>query len=327
MTPLESRARRASSVALALVVALVAFAAPRVAEACGSCRGPGGAGSALTAPWQTYGFSIAETMRLGQGVFDQRSRFRPFKQDSHDRVIELAFAGAVRPIDSVELGATTAYGNVLVSGPGFRSSRGALGDLSLRARWEILQEPPLELTGQHRLPALGVTVTSRLPTGPVDRTTSAGAAGPSPGTVGSTATSQGLGTTELALSVDVRKSFASRFQIGAVGEAAWRAPDESIGLRRALAPRGLVRLMGIVFQGDATLGLFADLAAEGDVQYGGRTSPDSGQRSVSLGVSATYKTSLGFRSGLALSHQPPIDGLSKNAVAATGLTAFIAFTR
>jgi len=44
-------------------------------------------------------------------------------------------------------------------------------------------------------------------------------------------------------------------------------------------------------------------------------------------VSATYKTSLGFRSGLALSHQPPIDGLSKNAVAATGLTAFIAFTR
>ncbi len=85
--------------------------------------------------------------------------------------------------------------------------------------------------------------------------------------------------------------------------------------------------MGIVFQGDATFALFADLAAEGDVQYGDRTSPDSGQRSVSLGASATYKTNLGFRSGLALSYQPPIDGLSKNAVAATGLTAFIAFTR
>ncbi|MBX3209425.1 MAG: hypothetical protein KF764_30610 [Labilithrix sp.] len=325
MSHVGSRARRIVSAALALVA--FGATAPRAAQACGSCRGPGGAGSALTAPWQSYGVSIAETMRLGHGVFDQRSRFRGFRPGSHDRVLEVAFAGAVRPIDAVELGATSAYGNVLVGGPSFRSARGALGDLSLRARWEVLQEPPLELTGQERRPALGLTFTARVPTGPVDRTTSAGAGGPSPGTVGSTATSQGLGTTELALAVDLRKTFASRFQIGAVGEAGWRAPDESIGLRRALAPRGLVRLMGIVFQGDATFGLFADLAAEGDVAYGARTSPDSGQRSVGLGASATYKTALGLRSGLALSYQPPIDGLSKNAVAATGLTAFIAFTR
>lgn len=325
MTRKTSRARRTLSVALAVVA--LALALPRAASACGSCRGPGGAGSALTAPWQTYGLSVAETMRLGHGVFDQRSRFRSFRSGSHDRVLELAFAGAVRPIDAVELGATTAYGNVLVGGPGFRSSRGALGDLSLRARWEVLQEPPLELTGQDRLPAVGLTFTSRLPTGPVDRATTAGASGPSPGTVGSTATSQGLGTAELALAVDVRKTFASRFQIGAVGEAAWRAPDESIGLRRALGPRGLVRLMGIVFEGDATFGLFADLAAEGDVRYGSRTSPESGQRSVSLGASGTYKTKLGLRTGLALTYQPPIDGLSKNAVVATGITTFIAFTR
>ncbi|HVH41136.1 MAG TPA: hypothetical protein VM925_02300 [Labilithrix sp.] len=323
MTPPSSRARRALSVALAVF----GLASPRIASACGSCRGPGGAGSALTAPWQTYGVSVVETMRVGQGVFDQRSRFRPFGRESHDRVLELAFAGAVRPVDAVELGVTAAYGNVLVGGPGFRSSRGALGDLSLRARWEVLQEPPLELTGQQRLPAVGLTFTTRVPSGPVDRATNAGASGPSPGTVGSTATSQGLGTTELAFAVDVRKTFASRFQIGAVGEAAYRAPDESIGLRRALAPRGLVRLMGITFQGDATFALFADLAAEGDVRYGSRTSPDSGQRSVSLGASATYKTPLGARAGLALSYQPPIDGLSKNAVAATGITTFLAFTR
>lgn len=318
-----TRARQAVSAALAFV----ALAAPRVAKACGSCRGPGGAGSALTAPWQRYGVSIVETMRAGHGVFDERSRFRGFGSESHDRVLEVAFAAAVRPVDAVELGATTAYGNVLVGGPAFRSSRGALGDLSLRLRWELLQEPPLELTGQQRLPAVGLTFTSRLPTGPVDRATTAGASGPSPGTVGSTATSQGLGTTELALAVDVRKTFASRFQIGAVGEAGWRAPDDSIGLRRALGPRGLVRIMGIMFEGDATFGLFADLAAEGDVRYGTRTSPDSGQRSVSVGASGSYKTKLGLRTGLALTYQPPIDGLSKNAVAATGITTFLAFTR
>ena len=323
MTRKTSRARWLVAGALAAFY----LAAPRDAEACGSCRGPGGAGSALTAPWQTYGVSVAQTMRLGHGVFDQRSRFRPFRAGSHDRVLELAFAAAVRPIDPVELGATAAYGNVLVGGPGFRSSRGALGDLSLRARWEVLQEPPLELTGQSRLPAVGLTFTARLPTGPVDRATTAGAAGPSPGTVGSTATSQGLGTSELAFAVDVRKTFASRFQIGAVGEAGGRAPDESIGLRRALGPRGLVRLMGIMFQGDATFGLFADLAAEGNVSYGSRTSPDSDQRSVSFGASGTYKTKLGLRTGLALTYQPPIDGLSKNAVVATGITTFLAFTR
>lgn len=309
-----------------LALAVVAFA-PRAADACGSCRGPGGAGSALTAPWQRWGTSVVETMRLGHGVFDQRSRFKGFGPESHDRVLELAFAGAYRPVDVVELGVTAAYGNVFVGGPGFRSGRSALGDLSLRVRWEVLQEPPLELTGQARLPSIGLTFTARLPTGSVDRATDAGSSGPSPGTVGSTATSQGLGTTELALAIDVRKTFLQRFQVGAVGEAGFRFPDESIGIARALSPRGLVRLMGIAFEGEATFGLFADLAAEGNVTYGGRTSPDSGQRSVSLGASGSYKTSLGLRTGLALSYQPPIDGLSKNAVAATSMTTFLALTR
>lgn len=145
--------------------------------------------------------------------------------------------------------------------------------------------------------------------------------------MGSTATSQGLGTTEVALAIDVRKTFAQRYQLGAVVEGAWRAPDESIGLHRELGPRGLVRLMGIMFQGDVTFGAFVDLAAETDVSYGGRRSPESAQRSFSLGLSASIKTELGFRSGLALAYQPAIDGVSMNAVAATGLTTFIAFTK
>ncbi|MBX3192706.1 MAG: hypothetical protein KF819_37325 [Labilithrix sp.] len=318
--------QRAPRVIAALAATAVFAIGPR-AQACGSCRGPGGAGSALTAPWQKWGVSLTQTMRLGHGIFDADSAYRPFRADSHDSVLELGAAAAYRPIDAIELGATTAYGNVLVGGPSFRSSRVALGDLGLRARWEVLDEPAIDLPSGPRRPSLGLTLSLRLPTGTVDRASDGGTSGPSPGTVGSTATSQGLGTTEVALAVDVRKTFAQKWQIGGVGEAAWRAPDDSIGLRRALGPRGLLRAMFIYFVGDVTLGTFLDLAGETDVSYGGRTSPSSSQRTISLGASASLKTDVGFRSGLALTFQPPIDGFSTNAVAATGLTTFIAFTK
>lgn len=311
---------------IAALAAVGIMSLPAAAEACGSCRGPGGAGSALTAPWQRWGVSLTETMRLGHGIFDSRGGYRSFGSESHDRVIELGASVAFRPVEIIELGVTTAYGHVLVGGPSFRSGRAALGDVGLRARWEVIDEPAIELTGGSRRPSLGLTFSVRAPTGTVDRTGDSGA-GPSPGTVGSTATSQGLGTTELALAVDVRRTFMQRFQLGAVVEGAWRAPDESIGLRRELGPRGLVRLMGIVFQGDITLGAFVDLAMETDVAYGGRRSPESAQRSFALGLSASMKTDLGLRSGLALSYQPPIEGVSMNAVAATALTAFVAFTK
>jgi len=322
MSSLRSRWLVAAFAAAGLVASFV----PRRAEACGSCRGPGGAGSALTAPWQRYGASLTETMRLGHGIFDSKGHYRSFGAGSYDRVIELGMSAAYRPIDDIEIGATTAYGNVLVGGPSFRSGRAALGDLALRVRWEVLDEPAIELPSGSRRPSLGLTLAVRVPTGTVDRSGDGGS-GPSPGTVGSTATSQGLGTTEVALAIDVRKTFAQRFQIGAVVEGAWRAPDDSIGLHRSLGPRGLARLMGLVFEDDVTVGVFVDLAAEADVAYDGRTSKDSGQRSMSIGTSASLKTDLGFRSGLALAYQPPIDGVSINAVAATALTAFMAFTK
>ncbi len=311
----------------ASALAMFVVAAPSSARACGSCRGPGGAGSALTAPWQKWGASLTETLRLGHGVFDQDSKYHGFGAESHDRVLEVAVAGAYRPIDAIEIGATTAWGNVLVGGPSFRSGRAAVGDLGLRVRWEAIAEPAIDLPNGRRNPSLGLTLSVRLPTGSVDRSTDAASSGPSQGTVGSTATSQGLGTTEVAFAVDVRKTFDARWQIGGVVEGGLRAPDESLGIRRGLGPRGLARLMGIVFLGDVTLGTFVDLAAESNVSYGGRTSPDSGQRAFSIGASGSLKTDGGFRSGLSLTWQPPVDGFSKNAVAATAITAFVAFTK
>lgn len=321
--PTARRLRETVGVALLALVALT----PRDASACGSCRGPGGAGAALTAPWQTWGVSVAQSVRVGYGITDANARYRSFGRGSYDNVLDVVGAAAVRPISPVELGVSAALGNVLVAGPDFRSSRIALGDVSLRARYEALQEPPLELTGQSRLPSVGLTLSTRLPTGPVDRASDSGSAGPSPGTVGSTATSQGLGTTEVALAIDVRKTFMTRYQIGLIGEGALRAPDESIGLPRSLGPRGLLRGVGIVFLGDATLATFVDVAAEGPVSYAGRASEGSGQRAVALGASATLKLDVGLRSGLALSVQPPVSALSMNAVTATAFTVFLGFTR
>lgn len=315
------------SLALAGVAAVAFAMATPEAHACGSCRGPGGAGSALTAPWQKWGVSMTETLRVGHGIFNQDNDYKSFGRDSHDRVLELAWAAAYRPIDALEIGATTAYGNVLVGGPSFRSGRGALGDLGLRLRWEAIAEPAIDLPNGPRNPSLGLTFSLRVPTGKVDRSTDAASAGPSPGTVGSTATSQGLGTMEVAIAADVRKTFAARWQIGAVLEGAARSPDDSLGLHRALGPRGLARLMGILFVGDFTFGAFVDLAAEGNVEYGGRTSPSSSQRVFALGTSVSLKTDLGLRTGLALNWVPPIDGFSSNAVAATGITTFLAYTR
>ena len=46
---------------LATFGAFVALTEPR-ASACGSCRGPGGAGSAVTAPYETFGVTVAQTL-------------------------------------------------------------------------------------------------------------------------------------------------------------------------------------------------------------------------------------------------------------------------
>ncbi len=312
--------------ALALSASSFVIISASPAGACGSCRGPGGAGSALTAPGQTWGASLAQTMRLGHGVFDTGGRYRGFGPSSYDRVMEVAGALSYRPFEVLEVEATSAFGHVAVGGPSFHSDRAALGDLGLRVRWEALVEPAIDLPHGSRRPSLGVTLSVRLPTGGVDRSGDVGA-GPSAGTVGSTATSQGLGTTEVALAIDVRKTFAQRYQLGAVMEGAWRAPDDSVGLRRALGPRGLLRVMGIVFEGDVTFGAFVDLAAETDVSYGGRLSTLSAQRSCSVGLSASLKTDVGFRSGLALAYQPALEGIAMNAVAAVAFTAFFAFTK
>lgn len=297
------------------------------ASACGSCRGPGGAGSAITAPYQTWGVTIGQTLRVGHGTFNDRGKYASFGPGSQDQAVDVALGAGVRPVDSVELATFFTFGQASLVAPDFFSKRAAFGDLSLRARWEVLSEPAIDLPRQATWPSLGLNLSTRLPTGSVDRAGASGG-GPSAGTAGSTATSLGLGTVEVALSTDVRKTFAQKVQIAGIFEGALRAPDSSLGVDRGLGPRWVARGMVLVFAtNDVTLGGYADLSGESNVSYAGRTADRSFQRSFTLGGLASYKHDSGFRAGVSLGFVPPIESLSVNVVGMTTATVFMGLTR
>ena len=302
-----------------------AFSDP--ASACGSCRGPGGAGSAVTAPYQRWGITAGQTLRLGHGIWNDRGKYSAFGPKSRDEAMDIAAGGAVRPFDGVELAGFFTFGNASVVGPEFSSKRAAFGDVSLRVRWEALSEPAIELPHQPTWPSLGLNLSTRLPTGSVELAGASGG-GPSAGTVGSTATSLGLGTVEVALSADVRKTFAQKVQLAAIFEGALRAPDSALGASRGLGPRWLTRAMFLYFAtSDVTLGAFADLSGEANVSYGGRTAERSFQRAFTLGGLASYKHDSGFRAGVSLGFGPPIESISVNVVGMTTATVFLGLTR
>ncbi len=318
--------------AFALVSIVASFLATvttteREARACGSCRGPGGAGSAVTAPWQTWGVTAAQTMRLGHGIWNDRGRYSGFGPQSRDQAMDLSMGGGIRPIDEVELAGFVTFGQASVVGPEFVSKRAAFGDLSLRARWEPIAEPALDLPKKPTWPSLGLNLSTRLPTGSVELAGASGG-GPSAGTVGSTATSLGLGTLEVALSVDVRKTFFQKLQLAAIFEGGLRTKDSALGISRALGPRWLTRLMMLVFAtNDVTLGAFADLSGEGNVAYGGRTSERSFQRAFTVGGLASLKHDSGLRAGTSVGWGPPLENVSVNVVGMTTLTFFLGFTK
>jgi len=254
------------------------------------------------------------------GAFDASSTFRPLGAGTSDAAGELsAYAGA-RVLPPVELAAVVPAGFVRVSAPGFATSRASLGDVVLRARWEALSEPAWPFDGSLRRPSLALGLALRTPTGAVDR---AGGTG----TVGSAASSLGLGAFEGALAVDSRATLGRSWQVGLAGEVALRAPDAAIGRDRQLGPRGLVRALGLHFVDDWTFGVNLDLAAEGSVAYEGRLARKSGQRMVSVGASVGFRSPGGTRTTLGVSFEPPLSGLGLSSVAAVGLTAGVAFTK
>lgn len=309
----------------ALLALLVALAPTRSAIACGSCRGPGGPGAAWTAPWERAAVVLSQSSRIAHGSFASDGSYRALGAD-RDRVLSHTLALAIRPIERLELAATATYGSALLTAPGFSASRRSWGDSTLRARYEVVREPALDLPRAPSHPSLAVAPSLRLPTGAVDPVQSA--PGVAAGTVGSSATNMGLGAWEVGVAADVRRTFgARRWQASVVAELAVRAPDDALGRERQLGPRAAGRLVLLRFLDPFTASVFVDVAGETDVAYEGRRARGSAQRTAGVGVAVGFKSELGLRSGMSLIAQPPLAGLGQNAVAATAVSAFVGFAR
>lgn len=300
---------------------LVIAGEPRAAKACGSCRSPSGPGSAVIAPWESLGVVVTATTRFALGAYGANGRFSRFSSGGV-ATEELGLGIGYRPISRLEIALLGGVAREQVHLPRFSTKQGSLADSQIRIRWEPLVEAPLDLPHLPKRPSVGVALTTRLPTGTVSRS------GLSSGGVGSTAASQGLGAAEFALSADVRKTFARKVQFAAIAEGALRVPDATLGLPRALGPRGSGRLLALWFASrHVTAGISIDAAFESDVHYEGVRARDSSQRSVGVSSFVGWKFESGFRGGTAIAYTPGMDGLGKNATSAVGVTVSVGFAR
>jgi hypothetical protein len=265
------------------------------------------------------------------GAWNAGKRYIALGDGSLHHALDGVFGAAFRPKDAVEVAGMVPFGYERVVAPGFASTRSSVGDLSLRVKWDVVAEPAIALPNTTKFPSLGLSLTVRAPTGVVDRAAASTASGAS-GTVGSTATSQGLGTWEGALAADVRKTFATHWQAALVGEGALRLPDDALGVDRRLGPRVLGRVLVLHLPESPryayAVGVFTDVAWESDVTYAGRRAVGTAQRLWSVGVTASMKiVPVGYRAGMSLAYQPPVSGVGANALGAVALGLFVAYGR
>jgi hypothetical protein len=175
-------------------------------------------------------------------------------------------------------------------------------------------------------PAVTAVASLRMPTSPSGRGSTSVFSGQT-GSIGSSASSEGLGAWEPALGVGLVRTVRERFQFSLFGEAAYRFPDTYLGIDRHLAPRFYAQLGGRYAPTTASgLGLSTDLGVEGDIAYRGVTKADTNQQLWTVSAYGYFTAEpTKLRVGALVRYAPPIDGASKNAVRATSLGVSIAY--
>lgn len=309
---------------VAAAVAIAVWLLPRESSACGSCRGPGGPGASVTAPWQTWGVQLVSTVRVSQGFFLEDSRYTSSPSGSLDASHDLGVALGFRIKERLELQASIGVGYTTLALHGYARSGTGFADTFLRVRYDIVSEPGIVLPSKTPPPSLAATLSLRAPTGFEGR----GAQGGVQATVGSQATSQTLGTTELALALDIRKTLKTKYQVAAVVEGALRVPDHSLGQQRTLGPRVLGRVVAIWFASDnVTASVFVDAGVEGRIAYEGVPSTQTSAHLWTTGASLSFKHDKGLRTGVAFSYNAPIDTLGSNVAANMLFSSFVGFAK
>ena len=295
----------APTLALALASAFCLHVAP--ARAC-SCSGQGPA-SALTRPDQTWGIRASQRVLLGYGAFNAHAEYASFAAGEHDRTVEYDLLAAYR-LRRWELSGAFGYGRRSVDIAGELGQSAGFGDSSLRARFELVDEPAVWQNGVY--PALALLASLGLPTG--------GARGIAP---------RGLGATELALGVSAERSFARLFRAGVVAQGAARLPDTSLGTSRQLGPRASAEFTLSYFaQSDLVLSVLASVRWEGDVALAGHLESGTAQRWSELGAAVSWQPwTSPLRVGFAERYAPGIDALGANTVANATSELWLGYVR
>ena len=294
------------------------------------CRGSSGPGGALTTPLETLGGSFTQSALIVHGAWDPEGSYAALSDGNRQWQVDYGLALGWRAAETLEIGALLAYGRQSASAPGFASERTAFGDTTVRARWEAIAEPMGWMSGPP-WPAVAIISSLRTPTGPVDRPKRANAGriqGGTTGSVGASATSQGLGTWEPALAVELTRGLSAWWRVTAVGEIAVRLPDDSIGVDRQLGPRALGSLtLTHIPSPLTTVGVSTDLGWEDDVTLDARKRSGTTQRLWNVGAFLTLRLAkTGLRSGILVTHAPAVDSISVNAVGSTSLGVSLGYS-
>jgi hypothetical protein len=285
-----------------------------VAAAC-PCQGSSGPGASVTTAADIFGASLTETTRFVPGAWRANgdyARLGPGEQQSAEDLTAIA---GYRPMPPLELSVEMAVGHESFTSPDFHTARTAFGDTTVRARWDAIDEPMPYQHPRIPWPALSLIVSLRMPTSPSGRGDASSVFSGTTGSVGSSATSEGLGAWEPSIGVAAVRSFDEHWQVSAYVEGAYRFPDSYLGVDRHLGPRLLAQL-GARYAPTSTVGvgLTTDYGWEGPVSYPGTPTGDTSQRIWTVGAFCYLRAQPSrLRWGGMVRYAPPIDGVGKNA--------------
>lgn len=276
----------------------------------------------------SFGVSVTETARVVHGAFHPNGDYSALAPGTRAWALDVTAVAGYRPIEALELSGEAAVGHQVFSSPEQSTAHTGFGDTTVRGRWEALDEPmPFERPA-FRWPAVAFVASLRMPTASADRGAAASGFSGRAGSVGSSASSEGLGAWEPAAAVTLTKTFDA-WQIAGVGEVGYRFRDTYLGRDRQLAPRWLAQL-GLRYAPSMStgIGLVTDLGGEGPVAYDGAAAdPHTGQR---LWTVSAYGYLLaeptGLRCGAIVRYSPPIEGIDLNATRATSIGVSLAYS-
>jgi hypothetical protein len=211
-----SRSRRCAE----SLLAALALAAPAAACPCGA---PAGAFPAWTALDERVTVTALTGWSREIGSFDARSRALPQPRGVRSDRVTLDLLAAWRAHRSVELALGVAAAWTRTELPGIAAEGFALGDTSLRARWES----PVPVSPA--APAVALWGAVRAPTGGRDLRANG-------------LTSVGLGHWELGLGVETRWRFGLRWSLSVGAELGLRAPADVGGTTYTPGPRAAALL-------------------------------------------------------------------------------------